>query len=132
MIGSQYHWRRIVQKLERPGHWRDYLNLYFWLPRSKTGEALKIKKIARRYIYWEVRENDLVFIHDNTMRESRDTVHWQVLKLVFLVGGKQECVGRWQWRPRTTNVLIPSPVLPEMWEGCRKNSPQWRANDPLE
>lgn len=102
MIGSQYHWKRIVQKLERPGHWKYYLNFYFWLPRNKTGEALKIEKIARSSLYWEVREreSDLVFIHDNTMRESRDTVHWQVLKLGFLVGGKLKC---WEMTMRTQN-----------------------------
>lgn len=37
------------QKIERSGHEKDYLNLYFRLPKSKAGEVLK-----RKAMIWDV------------------------------------------------------------------------------
>lgn len=107
-----------------------YLNLYFSLPRSKKGNILKIKELHRKYVYWE-EKSDWVFIHDNTRRENRNTLHWQALKLGFLVGGKPEY---WEMPVGTQSHKSSNykPSAPRVIRGLqRKPCPQWRADDRL-
>lgn len=80
------------------------------------------------YIYWEMRENDWVFVDDNTRRESSAIVHWQALKLGFLVGEKQES---WEVIMRSQNhkSCTSNPSDPRVVRWLQgKQGPQWRAS----
>lgn len=67
----KYHWQRLVQKTERPGFWKDYLNFYFHLRKSKAGGVLK-RETMSWYVYLLRNEGVLpvFFIDDSTIKES--------------------------------------------------------------